>query len=109
MTDSWTIDALLCLSVAAAWAAGIGFLRRGGAIEALHYPSLIAAGCGAALVLAGLLSEGLTARVGKLMLLDGLVLVSGLVLARALARGAMRRAARVSARRRPVWPVRRPD
>ena len=95
MTESWTIDALLSLSVAAAWAAGAGFLWKRGAVETLHYPSFIAAASGSALVLAGLFAEGLTARVGKLVLLDGLALVSGLVMSHALARSALRQARRV--------------
>ncbi|HMA51101.1 MAG TPA: hypothetical protein VKP60_15185 [Magnetospirillaceae bacterium] len=94
MTESWTIDALLSLSVAAAWGAGWGFLRKRGAFDTLYYPSFIAAASGGALVLAGLAAEGLTARVGKLVLLDCLALVSGLVLSHALARGALRREAR---------------
>ncbi len=108
MTSSLTIDALLSLSVAAAWAACFGFLRRSGSLHTLHYPSFIAAASGTALVLAGLVTEGLTARVGKLVLLDGLVMVSGLVLSHALARSALRREARVLRRSRPL-PVRRPD
>lgn len=91
MTESWTIDALLALCVAAAWAASFGFLWKRGAFETLHYPSFIAAASGTALVLAGLVTEGLTPRVGKLVLLDGLALVSGLVLSHALARSALRR------------------
>jgi len=94
MTEAWMVDALLGLAVAAAWAAGWGFMRRRRALDLLHYPSLIASATGSALVLAGLFSEGLTARVGKLLLLDGLALVSALVLAHALARGALRRARR---------------
>jgi len=94
MTENWTVDALLSLAVAAAWAACWGFLRRRGPLDNLHCPSIIAAVTGAALALAGLFAEGLTERVGKLLLLDGLALVSGLVLSHALARGAVRRAAR---------------
>ena len=108
MTESLTIDVLLSLSVAAAWAACFGFLRKSGSFETLHYPSFIAAASGTALVLAGLVTEGLTARVGKLMLLDGLALVSGLVLSHALARGALRREARIL-RRSGTLPIRRPD
>jgi len=93
MNDSWTIDALLSLSVAAAWAAGFGFIGRRGPFDTVHYPSFIAATSGASLVLAGLFAEGLTTRVGKLVLLDGLVLVSGLVLSHALSRSAPRRQA----------------
>lgn len=94
MTESWIIDALLSLCVAAAWAAGFGFLRKSGPLGPLHYPSVIAAVSGTTLVLAGLVAEGLTARVGKLALLDGLVMVSGLVLSQALARSALRREVR---------------
>ena len=90
MTDNWTVDALLSLAVAASWACCWGFLRRRGALENLHLPSIIAASAGAAMALAGLFDEGLTERTGKLVLLDGLVLVSGLVLAHALARSALR-------------------
>ena len=92
MTEAWIVDALLSLAVAAAWAAGWGFTRRRRALNLLHSPSVIASTTGSALVLAGLFGEGLTARVGKLLLLDGLVLVSALVLAHALARSALRRA-----------------
>jgi multisubunit Na+/H+ antiporter MnhG subunit len=98
MTDTWTIDALLSLCVAAAWAACGGFLWKRGPLDTLYCPSVIAAASGAALVLAGLFAEGLTARVGKLVLLDGLVLVSGLVLSHALARSALRRAVPPTAR-----------
>lgn len=95
MTGDWTVDALLSLAVAAAWAACWGFLaRRRRAADNLHHPSVIAAVSGTALALAGLFGEGLTERVGKLLLLDGLVVVSGLVLSHALARSALRRAAR---------------
>jgi hypothetical protein len=80
--------------VAAAWAAGWSFLRQRGPFDTLHLPGFIAAGTGTALALAGLFGEGLTERVGKLMLLDALTLVSSLVLAHALARSAARRAAR---------------
>jgi hypothetical protein len=108
MTESLTIDMLLSLSVAAAWAACFGFLRTSGSFDTLNYPSFIAAASGTALVLAGLVTEGLTARVGKLTLLDGLALVSGLVMSRALARGALRREARIL-RRSGTLPIRRPD
>ena len=94
MTDNWTVDALLSLAVAAAWACAWGFVGRRGALDTLHLPSVIAAATGAAMVLAGLFTEGLTERTGKLLLLDGLALASGLVLAHALARGAVRRGAR---------------
>lgn len=103
MTESWTIDALLSLSVATVWAAGLGFLWKRGAVETLHYPSFIAAASGTALVLAGLFAEGLTPRVGKLLLLDGLALVSGLVMSHALARSALRQRAS-----RATVPLRRP-
>ena len=93
MTESWTIDVFLSLSVAAAWAAGLGFLWKRGAVESLHYPSFIAAASGSTLVLAGLFAEGLTPRVGKLMLLDGLALVAGLVMSHALARSVSRQKA----------------
>ena len=93
MTGAWPVDALLSLSVAAAWACCWGFLRRRGPLDNLHLPSVIAAATGAGLALAGLFEEGLTERTGKLVLLDGLALVSGLVLAHALARSAARQAA----------------
>jgi hypothetical protein len=108
MTDSLTIDVLLSLSVAAAWAACWGFLKKRGPLETLHYPSFIAAASGTTLALAGLFAEGMTARVGKLVLLDGLVMASGLVLSHALARSALRRQARIL-RRSGNLPIRRPD
>jgi hypothetical protein len=104
MIDNWTLDALLSLCVAAAWAASWGVLSKRGAPDTRHYPGFIAAASGSALVLAGLVAEGLTARVGKLVLLDGLVLISGLVLSHALARSALRRQPR-----RASQPVRRRD
>ena len=94
MTGDWAVDALIGFAVAAAWVASWGFLRRRRALDTLHYPSIIASATGSALALAGLFTEGLTLRVGKLLLLDGLALVSALVLAHALARGALRRARR---------------
>jgi hypothetical protein len=90
--ESWAVDALLSLGVAAAWVACWGFLRKRGPFAGLHYPAILAGTTGTALALAGLLGEGLTVRVGKLLLLDGLMLVSGVVLANALARSMMRRA-----------------
>jgi len=103
MTDTWTLDALLSLCVAAAWAASWGFLRTRGPLDTLHYPSFIAAVSGVSLVLAGLVAEGFTPRVGKLVLLDGLALVSGLVLSHALARSALRRQAGRSGPHAPRW------
>lgn len=94
MNGEWIIDVLLSLGVAAAWAAGWGFLRKRGPFDTLHHPSFIAAATGTALALAGLFGEGLTERVGKLVLLDALALVSGVVVAHALARSAARRVAR---------------
>lgn len=95
MNENWTVDALLSLAVAGAWAMCWGFfLRRRRAVDSLHYPSVIAAVTGTALVLAALFGEGLTERVGKLVLLEALALVSGLVLSHALARSASRRASR---------------
>lgn len=94
MSGDWTVEALLGLGVAAAWVACWGFLRKRGPFDTVHHPGFIAAATGGALALAGLFGEGLTERVGKLMLLDALVLVAGLVLAHALARSAARREAR---------------
>ena len=107
ISQNWTIDALLCLGVVAAWAASFGLLFKRGGLDSLHYPSFIAATTGTAITLAGLFAEGLTTRVGKLVLLDAMAMVSGLVMSHALARGAMRRQARVT--RRVSLPARRPD
>jgi hypothetical protein len=103
MNGNWTVAALLSLAVAAAWIACWGYLRPRGRFDTLHHPCFIAAGTGSAMALAGLFAEGLTERVGKLMLLDALALVSGLVLAHALARSAARRHARRAGL--PVGPL----
>ncbi|GEM_PF-1994699 len=92
MSGNWAVDALLCFAVAAAWIACFGFVCRRRALDSLHYPSIIASVTGSALALAGLFTEGLTVRAGKLLLLDALALISALVLAHALARSALRRA-----------------
>lgn len=112
MSDGWTIDALLCLGIVAAWASCLGLLKARGALQAIHQPTFLAGTTGTALVLAAVMWEGMTVRVGKLVLLEAVLLVTGIVLSNGLARGARRRAEAViirpvRARSRAVVPVRR--
>ena len=106
MTDGWTIDALLSLGIVAAWLGCFAFLKAGSAIQTLlHQPIFLAGTTGTALVLAAVMHEGMTVRVGKLVLLEAVLLVTGLVLSNGLARGARRRASEAIVLR-PMRPAR---
>ncbi len=103
MSDSLTIDALLGLGIVAAWLGCLGFFKSGHALDQINRPIFLASTTGTALVLAGLLYEGLTVRVGKLVLLEAVLLVSAIVMSKGL-RNAGRRMPRPLA-----VPIRRRD
>jgi small basic protein len=91
MSDGWTIDALIALGVVAAWAGCLGFLTGASTSKLIHRPIFLAGTTGTALVLAALVQDGATVRVGKMLLLVAMLLVTGIVLAKGLSRGARRR------------------
>ena len=83
---TWVIGILLALSVLASWVGAIGFLRLRTAYDRLHCVTLASAGTGLPLAGVGFVSDGLSARAIKILLLAIIVLISGSAVGHATAR-----------------------
>lgn len=80
------VAALLGLAVLVAWLGAAGFARLRSPLDRLHAITFVAVGSGAALALAALVSDGLSTRFIKIVLLDCVCLISGAVSAHAVGR-----------------------
>lgn len=85
MTEA-SVAALLGIAVLLAWLGAAGFARLRAPLDRMHAVTFVAAGSGAALALAALVSDGFSSRFIKAVLLVGFSLVSGAATAHAIGR-----------------------
>jgi multicomponent Na+:H+ antiporter subunit G len=74
------VDLLLGLSVASAWLGAFGFLRLRSPLDRMHCVAFVFATAGLFLVAAAFVSDGVSSRAGKLLVLVMFGLVSGAAL-----------------------------
>ena len=80
------IDVFLAVLVAACWLAAAGLLRLADPLDRLHCVSFATVVGGAAIVAAGFLADGLSARSVKILVLAASLLLNGAALAHATGR-----------------------
>lgn len=85
------IPALLSLAVLGAWLAAAGFARLRTPLDRLHCVTFLNVVSGGALLVATLLSDGVSDRFGKLALLVALALLTGAATAHAVGRAILQR------------------
>ncbi|HTJ89272.1 MAG TPA: monovalent cation/H(+) antiporter subunit G [Acidocella sp.] len=77
---------LLAVAMLAAWLGSVGFVRLRAPADRLHCVTFVNAVCGAVILLATLLQDGATDRVGKILLIWLLMLISGALVSHATLR-----------------------
>jgi multisubunit Na+/H+ antiporter MnhG subunit len=77
---------LLTVAVLAAWLGGVGFLRLRVPADRVHCVTFVNVVCGAVILLASLLQDGVTDRTGKILLIWLLNLINGAVVSHATLR-----------------------
>jgi multicomponent Na+:H+ antiporter subunit G len=80
------IDALLALALLHVWLGCLGFARLHSALERLHCVTFVNAGAGLAIVAAAFVSDGLSDRALKILLLAAVQLIVGTALSHATVR-----------------------
>lgn len=80
------VDVLLAFAVISAWLAALAFVRLRTPIERLHTVAFVNVVTGAAITLAALLSDGISDRSGKVVLLWLMTVGAGALIAFRLAR-----------------------
>lgn len=84
-------ELFLLVMVAAAWLGSLGFVRLRTPLDRIHCVTFVNVVCGIALLAAALLSDGLSDRVLKILLIVGLNLVSGSAISHMTGRAIMLR------------------
>ena len=85
------IDALLAVSVLAAWLGAIGFLRLTTALDRLHVAGFVNVVAGGAILVAVWVADGVSQRAGKTVLIWVLMLMAGAAVAHASGRALLLR------------------
>jgi multicomponent Na+:H+ antiporter subunit G len=88
---SIVIDGLLAVLVLAAWLGAAGFARLRTPLDRLHCVTFVSVLSGGALVVTALVSDGLSDRAGKIVLMVLLSLLSGAATAHAVGRALIHR------------------
>jgi multicomponent Na+:H+ antiporter subunit G len=83
---TWAVAASLLLAVAAAWLGAIAFLRMRTPLDRLHVVTFVNVAAGGFVVLAALLTEGITARTLKCVLIWVAAMLLGACLSHATGR-----------------------
>ena len=83
---SVTINVLLGIVVLAVWLGCIGFVRLRTPLDRMHCVAFVNTTAGSALVLAAFLSDGASARAGKILLVAGASLLAGAATSHAVGR-----------------------
>lgn len=84
-------DAALVLLVATAWLGALGFARLRAALDRLHAAPFISAGAGFFLLVAGVLTDGASVRVAKIVLILLASLLAGAASSHAIGRALLNR------------------
>jgi multicomponent Na+:H+ antiporter subunit G len=87
---------LLIMAVAAAWLGTLGFARLRTAIDRLHCVTFVNVVSGLGVVLAAVLSDGISIRWGKIVLILALNLIGGAAISHVTARALLERGGRES-------------
>lgn len=87
------IDALLVIAVLGAWLGCAGFARLRDPFDRLHCVAFVNVVSGGAITLAAFASDGVSVRVGKLLLAVGVSLLAGAATSHAIGRALTIRAA----------------
>jgi len=85
------VGALLAVLLAAAWLGAAGFARLRTPLDRLHCVTFVNAGCGLALVLASLSSDGFSNRTGNILLVVAVNLLGGAATSHAIGRALRQR------------------
>jgi multisubunit Na+/H+ antiporter MnhG subunit len=96
---SLAIDALLAVVVLAAWLGCAGFARLRAPLDRMHCVGFVNATSGLALAIVGFVSDGVSARACKILLVVAIGLLSGAATAHAVGRALTLRAAARAAER----------
>ncbi len=91
------IDILLVLIVLSAWLAALGFARLRAPLDRMHTGAFVNATAGAALVVLGFVSDGVSVRALKIVLIVTVNLVAGAAMSHATGRALTLRTARDAA------------
>ena len=83
---SVAIDVLLGIVVLAVWLGCVGFARLRTPLDGMHCVAFVNTTAGSALVLAACLSDGASARAGKILLVAGTSLLAGAATSHAVGR-----------------------
>lgn len=84
--SAWVISVLLGVTVLLAWLGASGFARLRTPLDRLHCVAFVNAACGLPLIAAALVSDGLSDRAGKIILVVALNLLAGAAGAHAVGR-----------------------
>ncbi len=85
------IEVLLGLGVLAAWLGCAGFARMRAPLDRMHCVAFVNATSGVCVLLAALITEGLTTRVLKILLILGISLLGGAAMSHATGRALLLR------------------
>lgn len=85
------LDALLAILVLAVWLGCLGFIRLRAPLDRMHCTAFINTTAGVALLLAALLSDGVSIRAGKILLVVATNLLVGAATSHALGRAILLR------------------
>ena len=85
------IDAFLVLAVFAVWLGCAGFARMRAPLDRIHAVAFVNATSGVCVLIAALLTEGLTTRVLKILLIVGIGLLAGAAMSHATGRALLLR------------------
>ena len=80
------VDSLLVLAVLGAWLGCAGFARLRDPLDRLHCVAFVNVVSGGALIVAAVVSDGLSVRAGKLLLAVGISLLAGAASAHVIGR-----------------------
>ena len=85
------VSVLLAVAVLAGWVGCLGFARLRSPLDRLHCVAFTNAACGVPVLAAAVLADGFTIRVGKILLLVLVSLLTGAALSHATARALLLR------------------
>jgi multisubunit Na+/H+ antiporter MnhG subunit len=86
VTTTIAIDALLVIMVLAVWLGCVGFARLRTSLDRMHCAAFVNTTAGTALVLVAFLSDGLSVRAGKILLVAATSLLGGAAMSHAVGR-----------------------